>query len=180
MLRVLRNRNFALLWVGQFVSMIGDMVFYTAFPFYIYELTGSARATGIMFIVETIPRFLFSPLAGVFVDRWDRRKTMIAIDLLCGFITIFLVFVKTANYLWLLYIIAFLFSCLSMFFLPAKSAILPSLVGTDELMKANSLTAFTTSIGKMIGPPLGGAMLELVGFKSVIVFDVVTFFSQLL
>ena len=69
MLAVLRQRNFGLLWVGQNISMIGDWVLFVALPFYIYALTGSTLATGIMFIVQTLPRLFFGSVAGVFVDH---------------------------------------------------------------------------------------------------------------
>ena len=82
MFSVLRQRHFTLLWAGQLVSMLGDWIVLVALPFYVYQHTGSALATGLMFIVETLPRLFLGSLAGVFVDRWDRRKTMIAADLL--------------------------------------------------------------------------------------------------
>src|SRR6202140_1528925 len=74
MLAVLRQRNFGLLWVGQNISMVGDWVLFVALPFYIYALTGSTLATGIMFIVQTLPRLFFGSVAGVFVDRWNRSS----------------------------------------------------------------------------------------------------------
>ncbi len=80
MLALLHSRNFALIWFGQMVSQIGDMVLILALPFYVYQLTGSLLQTGLMYIVETLPRILFGSLAGVFVDRWDRRWTMIMAD----------------------------------------------------------------------------------------------------
>lgn len=82
MFAVLGQRNFALLWVGQVVSLIGDWVLLIALPFYVYALTGSVLATGAMFIAETLPRLVLGSLAGVFVDRWDRRWTMIVADVL--------------------------------------------------------------------------------------------------
>jgi MFS family permease len=75
MLPVLRQRNFSLLWVGQIISMIGDWILFVALPFYIYSLTGSTLATGIIFIVQTLPRLFFGSVAGVFVDRWNRKYT---------------------------------------------------------------------------------------------------------
>ena len=66
MLAVLRQRNFALLWAGGLISMLGDWLLFIALPFYIYDLTGSALATGAMFIAETLPILLFGSIGGVF------------------------------------------------------------------------------------------------------------------
>jgi len=76
MLAALRQRNFALLWFGQLISLLGDWILFVALPFYIYTLTGSTLATGIMFMVQTLPRLFLGSVAGVFVDRWNRRRTM--------------------------------------------------------------------------------------------------------
>ena len=80
MLAVLRQRNFSLLWFGGVLSVVGDFFLFIALPFFVYERTGSALATGAMFAAETLPRLLFGSVAGVFVDRWDRKKTMVFAD----------------------------------------------------------------------------------------------------
>src|SRR3954470_24713059 len=106
MLAVLRRRNFAMLWLGQLVSQIGDMVLIIALPFYVYQLTGSLFQTGLMYIVETLPRILLGSLAGVFVDRWDRRWTMIASDLGRAGVLLLLLLVRDPSSLWLVYAVA--------------------------------------------------------------------------
>jgi MFS family permease len=78
----LRQRNFALLWFGGLVSIVGDWVIIATLPFYIYNLTGSALASGGLFVAYTLPGLLFGSLAGVFVDRWDRWQTMLIVNLL--------------------------------------------------------------------------------------------------
>ena len=81
MLKVLRQRNFGLLWSAGLISMIGDWVLFISLPIYTYNLTQSTLATGIMFMVGTLPRILLGSLAGVYVDRWDRQRTMVVADL---------------------------------------------------------------------------------------------------
>ncbi len=98
MFSVLRNRNFALLWIGQLVSLMGDFTLGVALPFYVLQLTGSVLQTGLMFIIETIPAILLGPLAGVFVDRWDRRKTMIVCNLLQACTLSFLLLVHSPHF----------------------------------------------------------------------------------
>src|SRR5512137_674691 len=118
MLSVLRQRNFFLLWFGQLISVIGDWVLVIALPFYTYNLTGSALASGGMFIVSTLPRLALGSVAGVFVDHWDRKRTMIVADILRVLLTLLLILVRSRDGLWLIYASAFLESLVSQFFNP--------------------------------------------------------------
>ncbi|MBO0795593.1 MAG: MFS transporter, partial [Ktedonobacteraceae bacterium] len=125
MLAVLRRRDFALLWLGQLISLTGDWVLFITLPFYVYQLTGSALATGAMFVVQILPRALFGSLAGVFVDRWSRKWTMIASDLSRAGLLLFLLFFHSRDQVWLVYVIGTLETSISLFFTPARSAIVP-------------------------------------------------------
>ena len=82
MLKLLRKRNYGLLWISQLISIIGDFALFAALPFFIYKITGSVLATGIMFMIQVLPPLFLGSIAGVFVDRWDRRWTMIVSSLL--------------------------------------------------------------------------------------------------
>src|SRR5437660_7176174 len=99
MLAILRQRNFTLLWIGQLISVFGDWVLLIALPFYIFDLTGSALATGAMFMAQTVPRVLLGSVAGVFVDRWNRKRTMIAADLSRAVLMLALLSVHSAGWL---------------------------------------------------------------------------------
>ncbi len=107
MLAVLRQRDFSFLWFGGVLSVVGDYFLFIALPFFVYERTGSALATGAMFAAETLPRLLFGSLAGVFVDRWDRKKTMIVADLSRAAILLPLLAVAAGGPVWLVYVVAF-------------------------------------------------------------------------
>src|SRR5712692_1752341 len=159
MFNVLRQRNFALLWFGQLISLIGDWVLFIALPFYVYELTGSTLATGVMFIAQLLPRLLLGSVAGVFVDRWDRKRIMIIADVLRGFVLLLLLVVRSPEWLWAVYLVAFVQSAIGQFFIPAKSAIIPLLVGEQDLIEANSLNAVSDSLTRPIGPALGGVLM---------------------
>lgn len=172
---VLRNRNFALLWVGQLVSIIGDWVLIAALPFYVYDMTGSALSTGLTFMAMVIPSVLFGSLAGVFVDRWNRKKTMIVADVLRACVLLLLLLVHSPQQVWLVYVSAFLESTVSQFFGPAKNAVVPLLVGKEHLMEANSLNAAGDNAARLVGPSLGGALLGLVGLSSVAILDSTSF-----
>ncbi len=175
MLKVLRQRNFSFLWVGQFISIIGDYVLFIALPFYTYNLTESVLATGAMFFVSTLPRLFLGSVAGVFVDRWDRKRTMIAADLLRVLLVGLLLFVHSSSGLWLIYVSAFLESVVSQFFNPAKSAIIPLLVDEKDLLPANSLNGLSDALTRLLGSALGGVLMGWLGFSSVVLLDASTF-----
>ena len=175
MLAVLRQRNFALLWAGGLISMLGDWLLFIALPFYIYNLTGSALATGAMFIAETLPILLFGSIGGVFADRWDRKKTMIVADLLRAALLLLLLAVRSPEWLWVIYLVVFVQSSVGQFFNPAKGALIPQLVDEQLLMPANSLNSLGIELTRLIGAPLGGALMALTGLVSVVVLDCISF-----
>src|SRR4051812_655460 len=175
MLAVLRQRNFALLWAGGLISMLGDWLLFIALPFYIYDLTGSALATGAMFIAETLPILLFGSIGGVFADRWDRKKTMIIADLLRAALLLLLLAVRSPEWLWAIYLVVFVQSSVGQFFNPAKGALIPQLVDEQLLMPANSLNSLSIELTRLIGAPLGGALMALTGLGSVVALDCASF-----
>lgn len=175
MITALRNRNFALLWAGQFISTIGDWAIYVALPFYIYQMTSSVLATGTMFLVETLPRLFIGSFAGVLIDRWNRKRIMIFADFTRIAIVLLLLTIRSQDDVWLVYVIGFTESLLSEFFAPARSAIIPSLVDKDKLSDANSADAVGDAITRLIGPPLGGGLMAFLGVTGIVVFDAASF-----
>jgi MFS family permease len=175
MLATLRNRNFALLWLGGLVSFAGDWALLIALPVFVYDMTGSTLATGGMFVAQSLPRLLFGSLAGVFVDRWDRRRTMVTANLLSAAALLLLLLVHSRADLWLLYFAAFVQTTVTLFFAPAESALVPRLVGEDQLLHANALNALNWEITRLIAPPLGGLVMVWLGFGSVLAIDALTF-----
>ncbi|MEP7199994.1 MAG: MFS transporter, partial [Chloroflexota bacterium] len=175
MFTVLRQRNFALLWFGQLISLIGDWVLFIALPFYIYELTGSTLATGAMFIAQLLPGLLLGSVAGVCADRWDRKRMMIAADVLRALVLLLLLVVRSTEWLWLIYLVAFAQSAIGQFFMPARSALIPQIVGEQELLQANSLSAVSDSLTRLIGPSLGGLLFAWFGLASVVFVDAASF-----
>lgn len=171
MLTLLRQRNYALLWVGGLISVLGDWVFIAALPFYVYNLTGSALASGGLFIALTVPNILLGSVAGVFADRWDRRRVMVAADFSRAAVLLLLFAVRSPDCIWLVYAVAALDAAISRFFSPAKNALLPQLAGADHLVAANALGGINNSIGRLLGPALGGVLLGAFGLPSVVVAD---------
>ncbi|HEV2406013.1 MAG TPA: MFS transporter [Ktedonobacterales bacterium] len=180
MLATLRNRNFALVWLGGFISLAGDWLLMIGLPIYTYTLTHSALATGVMFMASALPQMLLASVAGVFVDRWDRRRTMIVFDLLLAAGLIPLLFVHSKDTLWLVYVVAVVEGILSQFYAPAESAILPTLVASDQLISANSLNALNKNLARLVGPALGGLVVAAGGLGAVTGLDAISFVAAAL
>ena len=168
---LLRQRNFALLWWGGLISITGNRVLTMAIPFYIYAQTRSTVATATMMIAMILPSLLFSSLAGVFVDRWDRRQVMIVTNLLLAVILLPLLALPLTGWIWLVYLVAFAEATIATFFYPAENALLPRLVGEDQLLPANTLNTLNNTIASLIGWALGGILLGRWGIELVILFD---------
>lgn len=175
MLTTLRQRNFALLWTGGLISLLGDWTLMVGLPLFVYALTGSTVATSTMFMAGLIPRVLLGSVAGVFVDRWDRKRTMVAADLLLALCLLPLLAVHAADRLWIVYLVQFGESSIVQFFRPAEGAILPQLVGAERLMGANSLTATSDNLARLVGPPIGGFIFAFLSLKGVVIIDAASF-----
>ena len=175
MIRVLRQRNFALLWFAGLISMIGNWVLFIALPIHTYNLTHSSLATGLMFMVGTLPRIFVGSVAGVFVDRWDRQRTMVIADFSRMILLLLLLLVRSSESIWIVYVVAFLQSTISQFFDTAENALLPKLVDTSHLVSANALNALNNNLARLGGPALGGLLLGLFGFRNVVLVDSISF-----
>jgi len=175
MFSLLRQRNYALLWSSQLISQIGNWALLAALPFYVFQLTGSVMATGAMFAVEVIPSIALGSVAGVFVDRWNRRWTMIVANVFRGLLLLLLLAFRSPEQVWVVYIVAFFSSIANLFFSPANNALLPRLVGENELVSANSLDALGENVARIIGPAVGGALLAAAGMAAVALGDFATY-----
>ena len=176
MLRVLRQRNFALLWVGGLISMVGDWVLFVGLPFEVYRQTGSTLATGGMILALLIPRIAFGSVAGVYVDRWDRRRLMIGVNLLLAAFLVPLLAVETLG-LWVVYVVLIVESTLEQLFTPAEVALLPNLLegGPEQLVPANALSGVNRHLARLIGPLVGGVVVAAGGLTALAVVDVASF-----
>lgn len=175
MFTTLRNRNFFLLWSGGLISMMGTWMLFAALPFYVYEVTGSALATGSVLMALVAPGMLFGSVAGVFVDRWDRRRVLLAGNLVQAAIIPWLLLVDIRGWIWVVYVVIFLESTVNQFLIPAENALLPSLVDEVHLVSANSLNALNDNLARLVGAALGGILLGTVGFRNVVIIDAASY-----
>jgi len=176
----LKNRNFTLLWVGQTISTLGDWVLMAALPVWVYQITGSGAALGAMVFFETLPLLVVSPVAGVFVDRWDLRRVMAVSDVLRGLTVLLLLLARTPQTIFLVFLVGFVESSLASFFWPAREAAMPAIVDEEKLMSANSLFQTAVFLMRLLGPAVGGALVGTVGAGPAFVLDAMTFFVSAL
>jgi MFS family permease len=170
-----RNRNFRYLWWGNVVSLLGDWFNLLASAALVTELTSSGVAISYLFLVRFLPQFLFSPIAGVIADRYDRRKIMIAADVLRAVTVLGFLLIRSESQLWLFYGLTATQFMLSALFVPARSAALANIVAPKDLVTANALDSFTWSTMFALGAFLGGVIATLFGNQTAFVMDAATF-----
>lgn len=172
---LLRRRDFALLWLGGLVSIVGDWMLLMVLPFYVYERTGSALASGATWIAFTLPAIFLGSVAGVFVDRWDRKRVLVVVSLGQVAVLLGLLAAPDAALVPAIYLVTFAQRALALFSGPAEGALLPRLVGAEDLTAANALNALNDNLGRVSGPVIGGALLATAGLASVVIVDLATF-----
>ncbi len=172
---VLRHADFRRLWGGQVISNIGDSFTMMAQLVLVNRLTGSTLALAGMAIALALPQLVFGLLAGVFVDRLDRRKLMIAADVLRAVLVLPMVLVTHADQVWIFYLCGFAMASVATLFDPAKSALLPHLVPEDDLLRTNALSQTTRMVALLVGPMLAGLVLEAGTAALAFLLDAVSF-----
>jgi predicted MFS family arabinose efflux permease len=175
---VRQNRNFRMLWFGQIVSQLGDWFNAVAVYALVLDLTGSATAVALMMVVQQLPSSLVGPLAGVVIDRMDRRHVMVAADVVRGILVLGLLLVRNADQIWIAYLVIALAVSATAFFEPSRSAILPLVASRDELMPANALASATWSVMLAIGAAAGGAVTALAGRETAFLVNSASFFAS--
>ena len=177
MFRLLLRRDFGLLWLGGLVSIAGDWALDSALPYFVYQRTGSTLATAGMVAAELGPGIVLGSLAGVFVDRWDRKRLLVGANVLQVAAVSLLLLVPGGGSIGFAYVAAAAVSLVAAFSVPAENALLPTLVRDADLVPANSLNALNNRLGRLIGLPVGGAALGLLGLRGVVVIDAATFLA---
>lgn len=174
---VLKNRNFFFLWLGQIISQTGDRLGQMALIAFVYlRAPGSTIEIAKMLSFTLIPVFLIGPIAGVYVDRWDRRRTMYVCEFLrAGLVLVIPLFLFYAKNLIPMYLLIFIIFCIGRFFVPAKLSIIPDLVEKKDLLIANSLSNTTGMIAAILGFGISGVLVEWLGAKSGFYLDSLSF-----
>ena len=179
--RLALDGSFSALWTGQLISLLGDRIHQVALAFVILNATGSPIAVGAVFLVATLPNLLFGPIAGTLVDRWDHREVMIVSDLLRAGVVL-LIPVAVATNVALAYPLVFIVTTISIFFRPAKGAILPRLISGEDLVAGNSAMWVAETFADIGGYVLAGLFVALLGSQLPLAFwaDAVTYVASAL
>ena len=177
---VLRKRAFVYVWTAQLVSTIGDALTSLAAGIIVYRLTGSALSVGLMLMASAVPALVFGLVAGVVVDRYDRKRIMISADLLRAAVVATIPFLVGINVAWL-YVAVMVTASITEFYAPASDSILPEIATEEELGAANSLMAIAQFGSTAVGFALAGLLAASQSIEVVFWIDSATFlFSALM
>jgi len=171
-----RNRNFLLFWSTQYVSSLANALHLLILPLWVYSITSSKVSTGIVSVIELLVLFLFSPMAGVLVDRLNKKKLLIICDIVRGIVIFLLFFIKSASGLWVVYFIAFINSIMTALFFPLTNALIQNVVAKDDLAKANSFMSLSFGTALIFGPIFGAALGDIFGYNITFLINAISFF----
>jgi MFS family permease len=171
------NTDFAKLWIAQVISLFGDWFNFIALTALVSRYTEhSGLAISALLLARFLPPLLAGPIAGVVVDRFDRKRLLIWSDILRACIGISLLLATTSrDYLWLIYVATIAQFVLSAVFEPGRSALIPHLVDKENLLRANTLGNVTWSVMLAAGAALGGVVASLWGPGVALIIDAGSF-----
>lgn len=168
-------RKFALIWAGQFISLISSSAVNFAIIIWLSIETGSAETLAFAAIAALLPQAIIGPFAGVYIDRWDRKKTMIFSDAFVALCTAFMAlnFYMGNQSLFFIYIMLGLRSVGSAFHMPAMQAAIPMLAPKDQLLRIAGINQIIQSVSSIAGPALGALLIGLFSIGNVLLFDII-------
>lgn len=176
---VLKNKNFFLLWLAQGISNLGDTITNLTLIILVNALTHSTASIAILTIVIALPKIVFGLIAGVYVDRWNRKHIMLASDFIRAFLVLFFIFAALTHNVLLIYIVAFIQAAIGTFFDPARGALVQVVVPEEQYMESNSVTQTLIVIGQFGGATLAGLLVGFTGqYAPAFMVDALTFFAS--
>jgi MFS transporter, DHA3 family, macrolide efflux protein len=173
---VLQNREFRLLWLAQIISSFGDSLTGLTLLILVNALTGSTAAIATLTILLAIPTVTLGLIAGVYVDRFDRKRIMLVSDAARALLVIGLIFVSSKDNLWLIYVLSFLQATVGTFFGPARTALTQELIPPEQLLEAGSISQTSMVLSSLAGSAFAGVLYGLTqSFWLAFVIDAGTF-----
>ena len=171
---VLQIRAVKRLWIAQIVSVFGDFIALFAVLAYVtFELHGTPTQVSMVLVSFLTPLAIISPIAGVFVDKWNVKLTMVGSDVIRGLLILSLVFVHNLN---AIYAIFFVLAAVSAFFIPAQSVAVRTIAPAAGLMAVNGLMSQAVQGSQIIAPSISGGLVQLIGAPACFLFDALSFF----
>jgi len=170
-------RGFTLVWVGQFVSLLGTAMTQFGLTIWAYQLTGQATALALVAFFNFAPAIILSPVAGALVDRWNRKLTMMLSDLGAGAATIavFLLYSSGNLQIWHLYAAGLVTGAFQSFQFPAYSASISLMVSEKDYGRANGMLGLADSASTILAPVLASFLLVKIGLSNIMLIDIATF-----
>jgi MFS family permease len=170
--RLVRNRHYFPLWLGQLISNLGDTLHYIALVVWVYQRTGSSLVVAGTVFFEVVPVVVLAPIAGVLIDRLPRKLVLVVSDLVRAVLVLALLL---TTQLWQIYVIVALLTAAATFFNPAVNATLPTLLDEDDLLAANSVSWSTGRFVQIVGAALAAGIIATIGAEAAFVFNAGTF-----
>ncbi|HEY2380938.1 MAG TPA: MFS transporter [Terriglobia bacterium] len=176
-----KHRDYRLLYTGQLVSMFGSMITYVAVPYQVFELTHSSLAVGLLGAAQLVPLLIFALWGGAYADAMDRRRLLIASEILMagGSLTLAINGMFAHASVALIFVVSAAMSACNGFHRPALDAMTPRLVDREDLTGVSALNSFRSSISAIGGPALGGVCMALLGYPLTYMLDVLSFLISL-
>ncbi len=171
----LRHRGLRLLLTAGLISLTGDWVLRVGLAYFVYALTGSTLASAVMLLASFVPQILLSSVAGVFVDRWHLKPTMVVTNLLLAVGLLPLLAVRHSSQIWIVYAVVAFEGCIAQFFAPAEQSVVPQIVDDEHLVTANALSGQNSGLSRLIGSAVGGVVAATGGITGLAVVDAASF-----
>jgi MFS transporter, DHA3 family, macrolide efflux protein len=170
-------RSFTFLWLGQIASLIGSAMTWFAFTIWAWEATGKASALATISFFAFLPTVLFSPVAGAFVDRWNRKLVMLLSDLATalGTLTVFLIYTFSDLQIWHIYLVSILAGFFTAFQYPAYAAAVTTMLRKEDYARAEGMLGSARALSGILAPIFAAALLGVVGLSGIMLIDLVTF-----
>jgi MFS family permease len=171
MFSALRAPNYRLFWSAQLISVMGQTMEHVALGWLVFTLTNSALSLGLSGLAQALPRIALSLIGGAIADRVDRQRLLVATQGICGFLYFLIGYLVLTNLVqvWQVYVIAFIFGCVRSFDGPSRQAILPHLVGRDNIPNAVALGNIAWELPRLVGPAIAGILIATIGIGETFV-----------
>jgi MFS family permease len=178
--RSLHTRNYRLFFFSQLISLSGTWMQTTAQSWLVLDLTGKATAgvaLGVMMALQFLPLLLFGVWGGLIADRLEKRRTLIWTQSAAAVLAValWLIVLTGVTQLWMIYVLAFLLGCVTVFDLPARQAFVIEMVGPDDVANAVGLNSAVFNWARLVGPAIAGIMIHALGISPSFLLNAVSF-----
>ena len=170
-------RRFTILWLGQIVSLLGSAMTWFAFTIWAWEKTGKASALATISFFAFLPAVLLTPLAGAFVDRWNRKLVMLLSDFAAalGTLAIFLIYTFGDLQIWHIYLVSILAGFFTAFQYPAYAAAVTTMLSKEDYTRAEGMLGSARALSGILAPIFAAALLSPIGLNGIMLIDIGTF-----